>query len=380
MKLFEHQKKYAHGYKDKELVVHEGGTGKTICACVWLADGRDENALVICPKRVVKKWEKELKIFGTKALVVSKETMKKMGAKPWSAIVVDEADEFASPLFTKGRSQLSESLYAIIQSFNQNTPILLLTATPIRSHPWNLHTLLTFKGYYIDWKKWRDAFFKLERRPFLPHPAWLPRSDWRKRIRPVLERNADIVLMKDVAELPVETSETIKVESEGFVLKDEWTPSAAFSAEHQHEQKNKAKEILQIGKEYRKVLVVAHYREQCKELETELSKDRKTYMVMGGVKDQEAILKEANECDECFLIVQASLGVGFDADSFSIAVFASMSYSVRDWAQMKWRIRRIKNLHPVKYIYLLGGRCDEAVFHNIQLGKEFIPATWKSRI
>lgn len=379
MKLLNHQIKYAQHYKDKELVVWETGTGKTVGACVWQKDGRDVDSLVVSPKRVIKKWGVELTKWGTKATIVSKEQLKKedwIRRKKWSSITVDEADEFASPLFTKGRSKLSEAMYELIQN-NQETPILLLSATPIRSNPWNLHTLLTFKGYYIDWKKWREAFFKLERRPYLPHPAWLPRYDWRQRIRPVLERNSDIVLMKDcVGELPAETTEHIEVTCDPFQFDDEWSPSAAFVAEHRNEQEYKPAKILDIGKGYRKVLVVAHYREQCIELERILSKDRTTYMVMGGVKDQEKILKEANECDECYLIVQASLNAGFDLDSFSICIFASMSYSVRDWIQMKGRIRRIHNLHPVNYTYLVAGRCDEAVIENILLGKEFVPATW----
>ena len=101
-------------------------------------------------------------------------------------------------------------------------------------------------------------------------------------------------------------------------------------------------------------------------------------MVNGSVKDQETILKQANECDECFLIVQASLGAGFDADSFSCVVFASMSYKARDWVQMKFRVRRIHNLHPVQYYYLIGGECDEAVYDTIMLGKDFLPSEWQT--
>ncbi len=383
MQLKKHQTKYAKGYKDKELVAHEGGTGKTVCASVWNRDGRDRNALVVCPKRVVKKWGKELEKWGTRATVKSKEEFKKEIAEilkgDWSSITVDEADEFASPLFVKGRSALSTALYSFVQEF-PDLPILLLSATPIRSNPWNLHTLLCFKGKYIDWKKWREHFFELKKLPYLPYPAWIPKRDWRKRIRPVLEKNADIVLLSEcVDELPPELEpEFVEIEHEKFVDNPEWSPSAAFVAEHRHEQEGKAKEIVQIGREFRKVLVVAHYREQCEELEKALSKDRKTYMVMGGIKDQESILKEANEdCDECYLIVQASLGAGFDADTFSCVAFASMSYSVRDWVQMKFRVRRIHNLHPVQHWYLFGGRCDKEVYQHIKLGKEFVPSEWK---
>lgn len=377
MKLHPHQEKYASGYKDYELVVHEGGSGKTICAIVWLQDGRDDDALVICPKRVVKKWQKELEKWGATATVVSKEDFKKMDHKPWSAIVVDEADEFASPLFiAKKRSQLTTHLYNCIRLENHETPRLLLTATPIRSHPWNLHTLLTLKGHVIDWKKWRERFFSLQSRPYLPGKAWLPRNDWRTGVRKVLKKYADIVLLKDIVDLPKETTSTVKVSAPKFTP-TEWEPAKRFYEEHRNEQKNKARAIKKIGKEYRKVLVVAQYREQCEALKEQLSKDRETFLVYGGTKNQEDILRTANEeSDECYLIVQASLGAGFDADSFSCVVFASMSYSVRDYSQMKYRVRRIHNLHPVHYYHLLAGRCDRSVWGRIQQGKSFVPSEW----
>lgn len=365
--LLSHQQKFAKDYRGPSLIVHEGGTGKTVCACVWLADGRDKDALVICSKRIIGKWQEALKTWGTRATVVSKEQFKKLPVKQWSAIVIDEADEFASPLFTRQRSQLSTALYILLKDYK--APILLLSATPIRSTPWNLHTLLCFMDVYIDWKKWRDEFFSLEKRPYLQYAAWLPKPNWRQQIRPILEKYADIVLLKDcVDEVPPVTEHTIKIKTDKI--------EGTFVERHRQEQTLKGKEIIQIGKEYRKILVVAHYVEQVEQLNKELSKDRQTFMVHGGVKGQEDVLKEANETDECFLIVQASLGVGFDADSFSCVVFASISYKVRDWVQMKFRVRRIHNLHPVDYYYLVGGNCDTMVKKTVEAGKDFVPSEW----
>lgn len=371
--LLQHQIKFAKGYKDKDILAHEGGSGKTICACVWLVDGRDNDALVVCPKKVVRKWQNTLTAWGTKATVVSKEQFKKTPIRHWSAKVIDEADEFASPLFVAAkRSQLSAKLYDLTKAY-PDMPTLLLTATPIRSSAWNLHTLLCFTGNYIDWKLWRDKFFNLERRPFLMGMAYMPRSNWRTMIRPILEKHADIALLKDCTDLPPVEEETIKVETPKYVKKIDDKP---FFDEHRHEQQNKVKHILEVGKEYRKVLVVAYYREQIERLEESLGKDRQTFAIHGGIKDQEAVIKQAAESDECFFIVQASIGAGFDADTFSCVVFASMSYAVRDFVQMKFRVRRIHNLHPVKYVYLLAGRCDKAVLENVEKGKEFIPSEW----
>jgi len=371
MKPFAHQLRYAKNYKDRELVVHEGGTGKTVCACLWLKDGRDRDALVICPKRVVEKWKEALKDWGSKATVVSKDQFKKMPAAHWSALVVDEADEFASPLFGKGRSKLAAALYDLIKQYDM--PTLLLSATPIRSTPWNLHTLLCYLRIYIPHEKWRNYFFSLERRPYLPRPAWIPKSNWRQLIRPTLEKYSDIVLLKDcVGDLPPVTEKVLRVKVEKYVPVED-----TFHEEHRNEQLHKPAEILEVAKQYRKVLVVAYYREEIATLEKILSKDRLTFTVHGGVKDQEVLLKKANEVDECFLIVQASLGAGFDADTFSVVVYTSMSYKVRDFVQMGYRVRRIKNLHPVVYYYLLAGRCDKAVYETIKKGLDFVPSHWK---
>ena len=370
-----HQEKFVSGYSGSRLLVHEGGSGKTICACLWLKDGRDADALVICPKKVVRKWQQALKDWGTKATVLSKEQFKKTEIREWSAVVLDEADEFASPLFVaKARSQLTEHFYGLGDN-HFKTKTLLCTATPVRSNPWNLHTLLTFVGVYIDWKAWRSRLFVLQRMPYLPRPAYIPVKNWRQLMRPILEKYADIVLLKDIIDLPPVTETQILVETPPFVKQID---DKDFFTEHRWEQQNKHKDILELAKGFRKVLVVAYYREQIAELEKQLSKDREVFVIHGGITDQESVIQQATDSDECFFIVQASIGAGFDADSFSCVVFASMSYAVRDYIQMKGRVRRIHNLHPVWYNYLIGGRCDRAILKNIELGKDFVPSTWNA--
>jgi superfamily II DNA or RNA helicase len=380
LKLYKHQEKFKQNMTDNMLLVWEGGSGKTIGACLWLKDGRDADALVICPKRVVKKWEAELEKWGTKATVVSKENFKKMKHKEWSAKVVDEADDFASPLFTKQRSQLSTHMFNLTMQY-PDMPTLLLTATPIRSNPYNLHTLLWFKGTRIDWKKWRAKFFSLETKPYLKYPTWLPREGWQKMIQPYLEKASDIVLLKDcVGELPPIEEEIVKVKPKGKFVKDiDWVePKKIFVEKHKHEQNDKVKHIVEKSKGFRKVIVVAYYRSEVDRLGEALSKYRKTYAVHGGTKDQEEQLLEANSPDvgECFLVVQASLGVGWDGDTFSQVVFTSMSYAVRDYSQIKFRVRRIHNLQPVKYLFLMGGKCDNAVYKTIMKGKDFVPSEY----
>lgn len=370
-KLYNHQKLFLKKNPDKALLCWEAGTGKTIGACIWLRQNRDSNALVICPKRIKEKWKSTLQEWGTKAIVISKEEFKKSTLQEWSAIVVDELDEFCSPLFiSKLRSQLSTTLYSQIKK-TPHTPFLGLTATPVRSSPANLHSALTFIGHYIEWEKWRNNFYELQKLPYLPRPAYLPKKDWREKMRPIIEKYTEIVLLKDCVDIPEITEEKIYIKNK---TKKHYEN---FFEEHRDEQKEKIKEILKIGKDYNKVFIVAYYREQIETLQKELSKDRETFVIYGGINNQEEIIQNASKSTNCFFLCQASLGNGFDADSFSCCVFASISYSVRDYIQIKARLCRIHNLHPIHYITLIGGRCDEAILKNIEKGKDFTPSLWK---
>lgn len=370
--LYIHQKKFLEENPDKALVCFEAGTGKTKTAIEWLRS-RQENAIVIVPKRIKKKWQQELE--DVQANVLTKEEWKKSDIHTASALIIDEIHQHASPLFTKGRSQLATKTYNFIKE-NPNMPILGLTATPISSNPANLHTLLCYIGIFIPWKDWRTQFYDLQMLPYLSRPAYMPKKNWRILIRPYLLKYTHTALMSDVADLPKVTEETISVKYKPFVKGLQDTPMAEFVAEHRNEQLEKPSIIREIGSDYRKVVVVAYFREQIEVLEKELKKDKQTYVLTGDTKDPEDVIRQAQEDEECYFLVQSSVGVGWESPSFFIMIFASMGYSVVSFIQMKARIQRINALKPVKYIYLHAGKVDKAIFNQIQKGKEFIPSEY----
>ena len=368
--LYKHQQEFINKKLTKALVAMEAGTGKSVIASVWLKD-HDAFALVVCPKKIVKKWEQTLKTWGVKATVLSKEEFKKSELTPWSAIVVDEADEFFSPLYiAKDRSQLSEHLFNQLKTYP--CPLLLTTATPIRSTPANLHTAITFLGHDIPWKAWRDKYYELTKKPYMQFTAWLPKNNWRTLIQEDLKKYAHIVNLKDCVDLPPVTEEKIQIKTPKYVMGDNHN----FYTEHKHEQQNKLSTIKDIAKGHRKLFLVVYYVEQIEELQKQL-KDRPVYVLYGKTKNQEEVIRQAQEDEDCYFIVQSGTGAGFDADTFSCMVFVSMGFAVRDWIQMKARIRRIHNLQPVKYIYLQGGRADKRILQNIEMGKDFIPSEFE---
>ena len=152
MKNYAWQDKFLNEPNDKALLCCEAGTGKSHVGGLWLEQkDRIDHPVVFCPKGIISKWGKRAK---TKHVYTPQTILKKdvLPIKP-TAILVDEAHMWATTLFkAKTRSKCGERLYEYIKN-NPDVDILLLTATPVRANPWNLHTLLALKGHYVPCKQ-----------------------------------------------------------------------------------------------------------------------------------------------------------------------------------------------------------------------------------
>lgn len=365
-KLYKHQQQFVDENPSKAILAWEMRVGKSLPAALWIDHPcRRGNTYIITPKQNKKDWI----ALKTKAKVITKEDSKKEKFIKPTALVVDEAHYFGSPLFIKGRSQLSTVLYNLVKD-NPDMHILLLTGTPIRQDAWSLHSLLCYIGVYYDWKVWRNTYFELKKMPFLRFPAYFPRKDWRTRIRVPLERHCKIVSLRDVVkDLPPIDPVFIQIKQLKYVLPTDII--VTWVHEHLHEQQNKYKEILKL--DYRKVLVVAHYTNQIDELKRHLSKDRPVFVLDGRTVDADAIKREAQQADDCYFIVQSSMGFAFDAWMFGTIVFASMSHSCLNHSQMSGRLRHLDHLKPYNIYYILGGRWDKRIYDTIEAGKDFNP-------
>lgn len=377
VKLFPHQKKIIDENPPKAILAHEMRTGKSLIGAYWIDHpAQAGNTFIITPKQNKADWV----AYKTNATVLTKEEFKKFREtiKNPTAIVVDEAHYFASPLFLKGRSQLATALYTLVQEY-PDCHVLLLTATPIRQDAWSLHTLLCYIGVYYPWKLWRDEFFKLERMPFLRFPAYFPRENWRINIKPYVEKMCSVVSLHDIVEyLPPMEPIFITVKQPSY--KRPLDEVVTWTHEHQYEQTGKVKEILKLGQGLRKILVVAHYTAQIKELERELSNDKPIFVLNGQTKVPEETIKEAQDADDCYFIVQSSMGFGFDGWMFSAMVFASMSHSCLNHTQMLGRLRHLQHLRAAPIYYLLGGRWDRKIYDTIEKGKDFNPHEFEREI
>lgn len=377
LKLYAHQQRFIDKNPDRAMLVWEVGCGKTLAACEWLKLRPDRKALVVCPKAIVGKWKRDLEEWGAVADVVTRDAIKKIPLFSYRALVIDEAQDHASPLFIKGRSQRATAIYNHLKE-HTDTHVLLLTATPIRSTSWNAHTLGTYIGHYVDWKRFqKDMFFLSD---IFGRWHYEPINTWRKDIRPYLERISDIVLARDCADIPPQRHHVIEILSDRKKKPVRYMEAAAEWHERHREEQGKKKfdELEKLLSGYRKAIVILYYREQIEEYRKLIGKDRQVFVLHGGVKDQDAVIKEAREADDCVFLVQASMGAGFDASEFSVMIFASMSFKFVDHIQALGRINRLNNLHENDYYYLLAGPCDKAVYKTIMAGHDFHPPSYLS--
>jgi superfamily II DNA or RNA helicase len=289
-----------------------------------------------------------------------------------SCIVVDEAHNFAAPLFiTKKRSQLVEALYGLIKK-NPDMHVLLLTATPLSNDPASIHTLLTYIGHFRPWKEFQSQFYTLEYKPFLPRPAFFPNKGWRAKANELIYKYADVVSLADcVDSLPPETSEVITIKTPPRVYAEDEDPH--WTKDHLQEQSLKAEKIKEIGSGYRKVIVVCHYTEQIDDMAAKLKSDKPVFILDGRTKNADQTKKDAQQAEDCYFIVQAKMGFGWDGYMFGCMVFASMAHRQIDYTQMLGRLTSVDHPKPLVYYYLLGGRWDRIIYNTLSAGEDFNP-------
>jgi superfamily II DNA or RNA helicase len=365
-KLREHQRRYLEKRnKNRDLLVWEMQTGKTVVACEWIKYREPLKILVVCPKAIVEKWKRELKEWKAKADVVSRDQVKKINLNDYDGLVLDEAQDFASPLFSKQRSGRATAIYNYVKT-HPLAHILLLSATPIRSTAWNCHTLACYLGIYWDVRKFRDEFFYFTDRYGRWH--YEPKSEWRIDIRPYLESISDIVLLKDCIDVPQHFHEVILIKQKTESKDLDW------HTRHRAEQSEaKWKRLKELMDGYRKVIVVVYYRDQIDDYVKRIGNDRQVFVLNGDTKNQDEVIEQAKKADDCIFLLQASMGAGFSAAEFSVMIFASMSFKYVDYIQSTGRLNSTDNIHANRYVYLIGGKCDAAVYETIMAGNDFNP-------
>ncbi len=363
-----HQQKIIDLNPSKILLDWSPRVGKTLPACIWIdLPSQRGNTYIICKKSNKREWQG----MGTLANVLTKEEFKKQAPfiKNPTAIVVDEIHNFGAALFIKGRSALATSLYNLLKEY-PDCHFMGLSGSMVRNSPWSFHTLLCYLGVYIDWKEWRRQFFSLEYRPFMLRPAYFPKNNWREGVYEYRKKYCNQVSLQDVVDyLPPIKPQVVHIEQKKYQRPvDE---IVTWVHEHRHEQQGKDEWILE--QEYKKVIIVCRYTEQIISLAKTLVDYKPVFILNGQTKDQGETIKKAQESEECYFIVQAKMGEGWEGYMFDCMVFASMDDAFVSNFQMHERQRNIKNLRDIEIVYLIGGDWDEKIYKSFLLGQDFNP-------
>lgn len=364
-----HQQRILDQNPNKAVLVWSPRSGKSKAGEDWINHpDRGNNTYVICLKKNKKEWIKR----APNATVYTKEELKKYfsDVKNPTALLIDELHYCLSPLFiAKKRSQLTTCVYTLIKKY-PDMHLMGLTGTPLTNDPASCHTLLTYIGHYIEWKKYREKFYELKYLPFMSYPAYMPVKNWRGMANELLVQYTDIVSLHDcVDSLPPVINEVVEVKTKPKVYEEDeeyhWTKS------HKHEQLEKYKYIKELN--YRKLILVCHYTEQIDELADKLKSEKPVFILDGRTKNQEDTIAQAQQESDCYLIVQSSCGESWDGYYFDAMIFVSMSHTVKDHTQMVSRLDTIQPelMKPKIYYYYVFGKWDCRIYDSIMSGEDF---------
>lgn len=404
IELFQHQREII---KDNLLRVGlflGTGSGKTLTA-LSLSEGK---TLVIAPKTVRddKTWQKDLAKLGKDLdiTVISKEDFRlgKFDHKTrYDTIIGDEA-HFLSGVLPDTRqkryrpipktSKVFEKLYAFVKEQNPKR-FYLLTATPTRSAMcvWGLAVLL---GHNVDFFKFRDRFYVRIKKGY--REFFVPKKDkaTKELLGAMVRKIGYTGRLEDYVDVPPQTYKRHNIELTREQVKrlDEIAtefpdPLVQITKRHQIEngvlsgdefsppeliKDNKIGAIKDYAIQFPKFVIFARYTKQIEKIKDALKNDYNVLTLNGATKNRQDVLYEANNSDECIIIIQSQISAGYELPTFPVMIFASLDYSVVNKIQSEGRVQRINNVKNNLYITLVAeGGIDEAVYKSIENKEDF---------
>jgi len=395
MSLYQHQEEFLKKKIDKGLLVWSCGTGKTMTSITWAFEktrsiiNNKGHVLIICPKALQENWAREIAKSGLRLnhLIISKEQF----SKNWQtlekayAIIIDEMHFFSGI-----KSGMSKNLSKFIKKYN--VPYILgLTATPYLSTPLNVYVLGKHVGKVgYEWSYpyfMQEYFFQVNMGGrMIPMVRKNIEEDIAERIREI----ADVVDIKDCIDIPddVNVVEHFKLTSSqlsaikkipdivpivrwtkthqiagGTCKGDEYNPDQYFKSD-------KLDRLLDIVSENKKLLIVCRYNNEIDYIHGELINKKKVFIINGSVKDKQSVVDEANNTDDCVLLVNASCAEGYECPTFPIMVFYSIDFSMPKLVQIRGRIQRMNAIQKCTYIYLVCEGIDTDVHECVVVKKQ----------
>jgi predicted helicase len=107
-------------------------------------------------------------------------------------------------------------------------------------------------------------------------------------------------------------------------------------------------------------------------LKTNSDIKKNVYMINGSVKNRDEITQQIEKDDECIVVINAACSEGYELPSIGTIIFASLSFSYKDYKQALGRFLRINKLKKNVYIHLVtAGSVDEGVYNAIMKKQDF---------
>ena len=391
MQLRPHQQKTVNEAPDKYGLWFRQRVGKTATA-IKLADTRARNCLIISPKSVKKNWVREVnnwKASDCVFYVVSKEDVR-LGKIPsgCEAIIVDEAHM----AFGNYQSKTYKALERYIKT-NDCKYVWLLTGTPMTATNWSIYSYGKLLGKDWNWMQWRNHFnvpIKMGNRII-----WQPKKGMEKELQETLKKIGTVIDLKDIADIA--DDEDIfeyfclnAAQKAAIKLSFDPMPIIRYTRQHQIEsgslkgdeynetkyyECDKDKRIKELVEQNDKTIIVTRYLANLNKYEQQLIPTGKRIFKISGQEKRTAseIATEAEECDNCVVIIQSDTVAGYNLQSFSLVIFASMSYSFVNYDQVRFRTKNMDKSTGCTYVHLLtdGDSIDQAIYDSIKNKQNF---------
>jgi superfamily II DNA or RNA helicase len=389
--LYKHQQAFLDKNPNKRLLCWGTGSGKSLAAIEW-AKLRGGTCIVVVPKALKEKWRRDVKKYHAESMswdVMSKEEFRAMWdklVKPTS-LIVDEA-HYHSGI----NSLMSKNLYKFLKKHKLDN-VLLLTATPYLSTPWNIYTLARHLGYNWNYMDFRQTFFqdRYIGRRVVPEV----KEGIEPAIAALVAGIGDVVRLDECVDVPdqVVESEMFKMTPAQEAAKKaiiEVNPLVKFVKIHQIEQGclkddgytgdkfydcDKIDRILELAAGTPKIAIVCRYNLQIDAIykalgQTELG--QYTHIIRGETKNRDAVVASVEAASRAIVLINAECCEGYEISSVNLWLFASLSFSYKSYVQMMGRALRINNLKKNVYVHLVtAGGVDQEVFNAIMAKQDF---------
>ena len=395
MNLYPHQQELVDLNPSKHGLFHATGTGKTNTS-IELANRKGVDTLVVCPKMLKPKWEREIEKYGNKSFsweVVTKETFKRdyKEMPPFNTLILDEAH-----FWSNYKSQLHKRTYAWIKVYKPEN-VYLLTATPLLAQAaMSVYSLGVLLG-----KDWKLQYFR--NKYFVPRHMgsrmiMVERSGIEDELAEILHTIGNTVRIDDMhddvfvneyfeatpaqkkLQKEVDMAESVPIVrigkrhqiASGILLGNEYYQTQRVKAD-------KNERILDLIHEHPKLVIFGAYREHLNLLADLCAEhDIPHYVIHGDTKDRDGVVQLLEVAPRAVAIIASQCSAGYELPSFKAVAFASLAYDFIHYQQAIGRFSRInvETERRVFYHLLTKGSMDEAVLKSLKKKENFSEALY----